>query len=121
MKNMLRPIRVGLGPSSIIVSLYTSATQMYQEGDSITDWICAFLATAVFTCTFLAGVICRPDNLELLNLIKSTFLNHLPPFRRICPQPGPANNENIDLKIIHGLLNLTAVFISIFILCIYLL
>ena len=93
-KLVLRPIRVGLGPSSILVALYVSATQMW-IGTELLGLMRTCLAMIVFTSAFLAGVVLRPDNLEVLNPIKSILT--LP---------------SIDLKGAHGAMNLTSVFIS---------
>ena len=93
-KLILRPIRVGLGPSSILVALYVSATQMW-IGTGLLGLMRTCLAMIVFTSAFLAGVVLRPDNLEVLNPIKSILT--LP---------------RIDLKGAHGAMNLTSVFIS---------
>ena len=120
---MLRPIRVGLGPSSIIVTLYTSTMQISHGAHGlIIVWFRRGLATIVVISSFLAGVVLRPDNLEVFNVIKPIILNPLSTFSTIFLQLGPIHKkENVELKTIHGFLNLASVFISLCILSTYVL
>ena len=120
---MLRPIRVGLGPSSIIVTIYTSIIQISQDGHELSIvGIRQCLATIVFISTFLAGVVLRPDNLEVFNVIKPTIFNPTTILSKIFLQLWSINKkENIELKTIHGFLNLASVFISLLILSTYVL
>ena len=115
---MLRPIRVGLGPSSILVTLYASATQICFGGVMIIDWIRIGFASIIFLSTFLAGIVFRPDNLEVFNLIKIILPNHLQSLFK-SPYLGSFKKKNIDLKMIHGFLNLISVFLSLSILVTY--
>ena len=119
----MRPIRVGLGPTSIIVTIYTSSIQI-SHGDHwlIIVWMRRCLATIVVISTFLAGLVLRPDNLEVFNVIKPTIFNPLTTLSKMFLQLGIINEkDNIELKTIHGFLNLASVFISIFILLTYVL
>ena len=99
-RNILRPIRVGLGPSSIIVTLFTSATQMFFPEWTMIDWIRSILASAVFVSTFSAGVIFRPDNLDMLNVMTSMGLDPLTFYRTILLSFGIILNDNIEMKAI---------------------
>ena len=116
---MLRPIRVGLGPSSILATLYTSATQIWIGGVGIIESIRMCFAIIIFTSTFLAGVVFRPDNLEIVNMIQSALPNALPPLLKNIPYIGSFKTTNMDLRTIHGFLNLTSVFMSLIILFTY--
>ena len=118
-RNMLRPIRVGLGPSSIIVALFTSSTQMFLPEWTMIDWIRRILASTVFVSTFSAGVIFRPDNLDMLNVMTSMGLDPLTFYRTILTSFGITFNANIEIKAIHGLLNIASVFMSLAILITY--
>ena len=120
-RNMLRPIRVGLGPSSIIVTLFTSATQIFLPEWNMINWIRSILASTVFVSTFSAGVIFRPDNLDMLNLMKSMGLDPLTFYRTILMSFGITFNDNIEIKAIHGFLNIASVFMSLAILITYML
>ena len=121
MKNILRPIRVGLGPSSIIVALYTSAMQITQHKQLyIVDLIRAIFAVMVLVSTFFAGVVFRPDNLESYNLIQHTNLNPLPFISRLVKKFGRAQRkEGVELKAVHGVLNLLSILMSMLILLSY--
>ena len=116
---MLRPIRVGLGPSSILATLYTSATQIWLGGIEIIDYIRIWFSAIIFTTTFLAGMVFRPDNLEVLSLISSTLCNHCPPLLTIYTYNPDVEMANFDLRTIHGVLNLASVFMSLIILFTY--
>ena len=104
MKNILRPIRVGLGPTSIMVALYTSAMQIRQQKQLyIVDLIRSIFAMMVLVSTFFAGVVFRPDNLETYNLIQHSTLNPLPFISRMVKKFGRAQRkEGIELKAVHG-------------------
>ena len=112
---MLRPIRVGLGPTSIIVALYISAIQMNQVGEaSIINFIRLCLAALVFVSTFFAGVVFRPDNLEIFNQIQHSGINPVSIIPRSIQNFGKnQRKEGVELKAIHGILNLTSVLISL--------
>ena len=120
-KNILRPIRVGLGPSSIIVALYTSAMQITQHKQLyIVDLIRAIFAMMVLVSTFFAGVVFRPDNLESYNLIQHTNLNPLPFISRLVKKFGRAQRkEGVELKAVHGVMNLLSILMSLLILLSY--
>ena len=118
---MLRPIRVGLGPSSIIVTLFTSATQMFLPEWTMINWIRRILASTVFLSTFSAGVIFRPDNLDMLNVTKSMGLDLLKFYRTILMSSGITFNDNVEMKAIHGFLNISSVLMSLAILITYML
>ena len=115
---MLRPIRVGLGPTSIIVALYTSAIQINQVEEAfIINCIRWGLATIVFVSTFYAGVVFRPDNLEVFNQIQHSGRN--PAFiipRILLNLRMNQRKDSMEFKAIHGILNLLSVFISLSIL-----
>lgn len=120
-RNMLRPIRVGLGPSSIIVTLFASATQMFLPEWTMINWIRRILASTVFVSTFSAGVIFRPDNLDMLNVTKSMGLDPFTFYRTLLMSFGITFNDNIEIKAIHGFLNIASVFMSLAILITYML
>ena len=121
MKNILRPIRVGLGPTSIMVALYTSAMQIRQQKQLyIVDLIRSIFAMMVLVSTFFAGVVFRPDNLETYNLIQHSTLNPLPFISRMVKKFGRAQRkEGIELKAVHGVLNLLSILMSLLILLSY--
>ena len=121
MKNVLRPIRVGLGPTSIMVALYTSAMQIRQQKQLyIVDLIRSIFAMMVLVSTFFAGVVFRPDNLETYNMIQHSTLNHLPFISRMVKKFGSAQRkEGIELKAVHGVLNLMSILMSLLILLSY--
>ena len=121
MKNILRPLRVGLGPTSIIVALYTSAMQIRQYKQLyIVDLIRAIFAMMVLVSTFFAGVVFRPDNLETYNLIQHSTLNPLPFISRMVKKFGRAQTKDgIELKAVHGVLNLLSILMSLLILLSY--
>ena len=115
---MLRPIRVGLGPTSIIVALYTSAIQINQVEEAfIINCIRWGLATIVFVSTFYAGVVFRPDNLEVFNQIQHSGRNPVSIIPRILLNLRiNQRKDSMEFKAIHGILNLSSVFISLSIL-----
>ena len=121
MKNILRPIRVGLGPTSIMVALYTSAMQIRQQKQLyIVDLIRSIFAMMVLVSTFLAGVVFRPDNLETYNMIQHSTLNPLPFISRMVKKFGSTQRkEGIELKAVHGVLNLMSILMSLLILLSY--
>ena len=121
MKNILRPIRVGLGPTSIMVALYTSAMQIRQQKQLyIVDLIRSIFAMMVLVSTFFAGVVFRPDNLETYNMIQHSTLNPLPFISRMVKKFGRAQRkEGIELKAVHGVLNLMSILMSMLILLSY--
>ena len=121
MKNILRPIRVGLGPTSIMVALYTSAMQLRQQKQLyIVDLIRSIFAMMVLVSTFFAGVVFRPDNLETYNMIQHSTLNPLPFISRMVKKFGSTQSkEGIELKAVHGVLNLMSILMSLLILLSY--
>jgi hypothetical protein len=98
-KNLLRPIRVGLGPTSFLWTVATSGLQIKAETDKPEiNYFVVSLSLVSGLCSFLAIVIFRPDNTQLFGKL------------------FPANIESVwPLKSrtkFHGCLNLVAVFIS---------
>ena len=117
----MRPIRVGLGPTSIMVALYTSAMQIRQQKQLyIVDLMRSIFAMMVLVSTFFAGVVFRPDNLETYNMIQHSTLNPLPFISRMIMKFGSAQRkEGIELKAVHGVLNLMSILMSLLILLSY--
>ena len=118
---MLRPIRVGLGPTSIMVALYTSVIQIIQpRGVFFFDNMRLCCAIIVLVSTFCAGILFRPDNLEVFTHIQHTMLNPLTVTMKILKTLGiTRRNEVIELKAVHGVLNLMSVLMSLVILSTY--
>ena len=99
LKNLLRPIRVAFGPTSILTSIGIGILQVNNDdieiarvgnnvdfllkvsspGSGYLLQICGFGGAC---CSFLAGFVFRPDNKEILNLITSAFGITLPNYKR---------------------------------------
>ena len=120
-KILLRPIRVGLGPTSIMVALYTSFIQIIQHREVFFfDTMRLCCAIVVLVSTFCAGILFRPDNLEVFTHIQHTMLNPLPVTMKILKTLGiTQRKEGIELKAVHGVLNLMSVLMSLVILSTY--
>lgn len=120
-KNLLRPIRVGLGPTSIMVALYTSFIHIIQHREVFFfDIMRLCCAIVVLVSTFCAGILFRPDNLEVFTHIQHTMLNPLPVTMKILKTLGiTQRKEGIELKAVHGVLNLMSVLMSLVILSTY--
>ena len=102
-KNILRPIRVGLGPTSILATLCISGTQIWAGGMFQTT-----LSLGIFLSTFLAGCVFRPDNQEVINALTAAI--------PMIAQLFPPQTLYSTLKCVHGGLNIVSVLISIVIL-----
>lgn len=93
LKQRLRPLRVGLGPASILCSVIVG---LLQAGSSNSLVLFRCLGLVMALCSFLAGFCFRPDNTEILNLVLG--------------QNVPSLGKRIK---IHGYLNITAVVVAI--------
>jgi hypothetical protein len=95
LRNILRPIRVGLGPSTLISTLTAGYLQLQSPWSTGGE---RFLAVLSMLSSFAACVIFRPDNNEVLEL----FLGRIP------PSLGPMRIKNI-----HGILNVFSLICAI--------
>lgn len=104
-KEILRPIRVGLGPASFLWAVSASVIQLLAEFNSeakafnLYSYVFMALSVITFVCSSVAVIIFRPDNLEL--------------FRRISPKNIEEAWPYRDRVTFHGALNVTAVFCAI--------
>lgn len=64
-KRIIRPIRVGLAPISVILTIFAAFIQVEESGFFQTSGILAFIAG---TLSCLAATFLRPDNHEVLQL-----------------------------------------------------
>jgi hypothetical protein len=91
LKVILRPVRVGLGPACILNALITGWLVVSNLQSPIFDVVISIFC---MTSTFVAGILLRPDNTEIIQYFFTEKL------------PVPRITEA------HGILNILAVFFS---------
>ena len=67
-KEILRPVRVALGPTSILTSMYVSSMQLFHAFANSCLWL-TLTYGLVLVATFMAGVVMRPDNQEMTRIL----------------------------------------------------
>ena len=117
LKNLLRPLRVALGPTSILMTIVSGILQARFGANQPFVTALAVLASA---SSFLAGIVLRPDNCEVIGVLPRCLVDGvlLPALSRMTgmqPKGLTATQTKRLITKSHGYFNILSVGIAVFI------